>query len=341
MKRNEKLQPKRNPLILMYHRIARSSFDVWDMSVSPENFEQQLVVLSRTRRPLPLKDFVRKLASGTLPSDAVAVTFDDGYVDNLTAAKPRLSAADVPATIFVTTGYLDRPGEFWWDELPRLVLSGQGLQNFELMAGGKAMQIDLGTSAVAGKPEVGSKQRSAALTAIWEAMRRLNENERQATMAQIRSILADCGSVDRGRAMTKDEVRAIASDGLVAIGAHTVTHPLLSTLRIESYQDEISCSKSACEALIGTEVAGFAYPYGDFNSGARQAVSAAGFAFACTTRHAPARRDSDVLALPRIHVRNWDGDTFERLIDEPSAGVIQGAFRALREKIAPLKTFVT
>jgi len=303
----------------MYHRIANDPIDNWGLAVSPRFFEEQLEVLRRTRRPLPLADFIRNLMSGTLASDAVAVTFDDGYVDNLVAGKPLLAAADIPATVFLATGYLDRPGEFWWDELSRLVLAGHGPRNFELMVGGKAMRVDLGSTALAREngtvPATKLKARKAALSPIWEAMRRLDDDERQLAMSRLRSVLTDCGgNVDRGRAMTQDEVRALASDGLVTVGAHTVTHPLLTGLGIVACQKEIAESKATCEALTGAQVAGFAYPYGDFDGKARKAVSAAGFAFACSTRHAAATTASDLLALPRIQICNWDGDAFEQAI---------------------------
>ncbi len=122
--------PKPKPLILMYHRIADDPVDHWRLAVSPARFEQQLDVLRRTRHPLPLTDFVRGLMAGSLPPNAVALTFDDGYVDNLVAGKPRLAAADVPATVFLTTGFVDRPDGFWWDELARLILLENGRSEF-------------------------------------------------------------------------------------------------------------------------------------------------------------------------------------------------------------------
>src|SRR5579872_376216 len=106
------LPPKPMPLVLLYHRIAVTPFDPWGLAVSPRHFEEHLDVLRRTRRPIPLTDFIRRFKSGTLPNNAVAVTFDDGYVDNLTEGKPRLAAADVPATIFLATGYLGQTSEF-------------------------------------------------------------------------------------------------------------------------------------------------------------------------------------------------------------------------------------
>jgi len=109
-------------VILMYHRIADEPNDPWSLAVSPAHFEEHLRVLSRTRHPLALTEFIAKLRAGTLPPRAVAVTFDDGYVDNLTAGKPRLTAADVPATVFLATGFIDRREPIWWDELACLVL---------------------------------------------------------------------------------------------------------------------------------------------------------------------------------------------------------------------------
>jgi len=324
--------PSPKPLILMYHRIARDPIDVWDLAVSPEHFEEQLAVLRRTRRPLSLQDFVRRLVSGTLPPDAVAVTFDDGYVDNLTAGKPRLSAADVPATVFLATGYLDKPGEFWWDELSRLVLAGDSPRTFEFAAGAKALHVDLGASAAARAdgsiPTTTLRLRQAALISIWETLQCLDDDERQSAMAKIRSVLTDNRNVDRSRAMTRSEVQTLVTDGLVTIGAHTVTHPLLPALGAEARQDEITRSKSDCESLLGTEISGFAYPYGGFDDNARKAVSVAGFGFACTTRHATVGRESDLLALPRIQVRNWDGDTFQRVIHDASADAASNNARA-------------
>jgi peptidoglycan/xylan/chitin deacetylase (PgdA/CDA1 family) len=247
------------------------------------------------------------------------VTFDDGYADNFLAGKPRLAAADVPATVFLATSYLDRPDEFWWDELARLVLAGDGPRNFELVAGGNVLQVDLGASAVAHKDgamlATTLETRQAALTQIWEAVRRLNDDERRTAMADIRSVLTDRGGiVDRGRAMTRGEVRALVSDGLVTIGGHTATHPLLTALGNEACQNEITQSKAACEALVGAEVTGFAYPYGGFDDNARNAAQAAGFGFACSTRHAPADPTSDLFGLPRIQIRNSDGDAFQRAL---------------------------
>ena len=183
---------KPKPLILLYHRIANEPIDPWANVVSPSRFEEQLQVVRRTRHPLGLMEFVRNLIAGALPSNAVALTFDDGYVDNLVSAKPRLAAADVPATVFLATGYIDRPEGFWWDELARLILLEDHPQSFELVIRDEAMRFNFGAE-VADREDgimaaASFKNRHAALWTIWETLRRLDEDERRSAMLQIRLI---------------------------------------------------------------------------------------------------------------------------------------------------------
>lgn len=308
----------------MYHRIADEPVDNWSLAVSSAHFEEHLSVLRRTRYPLPLAEFVRKLIDGTLPPNAVAVTFDDGYLDNLVAGKPLLAAADVPATVFLATGYLGRPGEIWSDELAKLILFGTGHQSIELVFREKAISFKLGTKSPV--RENGTlraarlKRRQATLIEIWEVLRRLEDDERKAPMAELRSkIEVRNYRASPGRAMTSEEVLTLIKDGLVTIGAHTVTHPVLPALEAEACYREIKESKLACEALIGAPVQSFAYPYGRFDDKSRSAVKTAGFTFACSTRYGPAFATSDTFALPRIHVSNIHGDAFEMLLRSVSA----------------------
>jgi peptidoglycan/xylan/chitin deacetylase (PgdA/CDA1 family) len=307
----------------MYHRIADDPVDPWCIAVSPARFEEHLHVLHRTRRPLSLTHFFRDLNAGALAPNAVAVTFDDGYLDNLVSAKPRLVKADVPATVFLVTGFLDRPGEFWWDELARLILLENGPQTFELMVGGEPTHIDLGTESLpnqqGGVLAAPSARRRAALKAIYQVLRRLDDEERGLFMRSLRSIFATTDHHHGpSRALTSEEVKALAADGLMTIGAHTVTHPVLSGLEAVACRHEITDSKCACEALIGAPVPSFAYPYGNFNTQAREEVKAAGFTIACSVQHGPAFATSDPLALPRIHVHDWHGDEFERALRSAS-----------------------
>lgn len=93
--------------VLMYHRVAR--LDAFDqLTVTPERFEQQMSMLASRRQVVGLIDGLRALRAGTLNGPAVAVTFDDGYLDNLVEAAPILQRHRIAATVFVTTRFCDQ-----------------------------------------------------------------------------------------------------------------------------------------------------------------------------------------------------------------------------------------
>src|SRR5438552_4939252 len=77
-------------LILTYHRIAEVRSDPWALCVRPHYFAEHLEVLRRDYHPLPLAQLAAAMMAGNIPRRAVVVTFDDGYANNLSQAKPRL-----------------------------------------------------------------------------------------------------------------------------------------------------------------------------------------------------------------------------------------------------------
>jgi peptidoglycan/xylan/chitin deacetylase (PgdA/CDA1 family) len=89
--------------------------------------------------------FLDLLESGRLPANAAAVTFDDGYADNLKAAKPRLQRAGAPATVFIATGYVGERREFWWDELARIILESDSAIDGEISVAGQRHHVRLRT----------------------------------------------------------------------------------------------------------------------------------------------------------------------------------------------------
>src|SRR5438105_4129160 len=96
------------PTILMYHRIAHSEFDPWGIAVEPTRFEQQMTKYKRRRTVLSLLEFMHLHPRGTLPRNAIAITFDDGYACNANVAGPLLASLGFPATFFVTSLGLEK-----------------------------------------------------------------------------------------------------------------------------------------------------------------------------------------------------------------------------------------
>jgi peptidoglycan/xylan/chitin deacetylase (PgdA/CDA1 family) len=121
------------------------------------------------------------------------------------------------------------------------------------------------------------------------------------------TVFVDTGRLNSGgRALQDADVRAL-SDAGVEIGSHTVTHPNLTELDDESLRRELTDSRTRLTALTGTDVAGFAYPFGRYNARVNSAVQAAGYTYACTCRqHRTNLPGDDALQLVRVEVNATD-----------------------------------
>jgi len=73
---------KRQAIILMYHRIATSDIDPWELAVDTTNFEQHLQILKKNYTVEPLPKLVEQLKKRKIKKKSIAITFDDGYADN-------------------------------------------------------------------------------------------------------------------------------------------------------------------------------------------------------------------------------------------------------------------
>src|SRR5215210_4757041 len=318
-------------LILLYHRVATLKSDPWGLAVTPDRFVEHLKVLREHARPMKLGDLSVALRNGRLPDRAVVVTFDDGYFDNLRNAKPLLERYDVPATVFVASGFIGQKHEFWWDELDRLVLQpGRLPDRVRLSVDGKTYQWELGESADYTKEDFRSHRgwkawkesqtpRQYLYTSLHDLLRSLSAGERRRKVAEVRSWRIDApGRRPRHRPLSVEEIGRLQGGGLVEVGAHTVNHPLLSELSTAVQRREIRQSKARLEEIVGYGVSSFAYPYGksaDYASETVDVVRRAGFACACSTVTGVVRRSSDPFQLPRVWVRNCSGERLATQLD--------------------------
>jgi len=315
-------------LVLMYHRIATPETDPWQLAVSPSHFSEHLAVIRRHGRPLLVRDLSRALAAGRVPRRAIVVTFDDGYADNFHEALPLLERHDVPGTLFVAAGYVGRPDGFWWDRLERLILTPAELpatlrlevrgrrHEYELDATTRPMRGDRETTAAwrAGTPA--PTERHELFLTLYRLLRPLSDLERQRALADLTAWTgpaAPTGST--GDTLTVSQLQTLARRPLVEIGAHTLTHPQLSTLVPADQGAEIRGSRVALEELTGAPVVSFAYPYGgrsDYTPETVQLVRDAGFSGAYGSFPGAVTRTTARFEVPRCHVEDCDGDGLAR-----------------------------
>lgn len=308
-------------LILLYHRVADEPSDPYGLCVSPVQFREHLELLRELGRPMPVCDMARAVEDGALPNRAIGVTFDDAYIDVLETAVPLLMEYEIPATVFVTVGPEGREREFWWDELERIFFQSERLPEvLEMEIDGENRSWNLGDgpdiqppphspAEGTGRPwhlndEDVPTLRHAAFREVYHLLRPLPTPARTALMDRLLAWAGDRADVVRPthRAMTPEEVAGMTRSGLIHAGAHTVSHPDLTSQTEGVSREEVRRSKSDLTDWIGSEVQGFAYPYGLHDPASASAVRDAGFAFACTGDYRSVRNRDDALLLPRIDV---------------------------------------
>ena len=259
------------------------------LSVTPDFLDRALgLVRARGFEIVPLDAVPDRLASRGQPF--VALTFDDGYRDNLAHAAPVLTRHGAPWTLFVTSDFADGRGRLWWIELEEAV-----------------RRLDRVTAAGLDLPSRDAAEKSAAFAALY---RRLRAGPEETLLKTIAGLARQAGIESEWLVgelcLGWGEIAGLARAG-VAIGAHTVAHPMLAKHDAARARREIVEGRARIEARLGQPVRHLAYPVGDPGSaGQREFALAreAGFATAVTTRPGhlfPAHR-GHLHALPRVSV---------------------------------------
>jgi len=255
-------------------------------------FDCQMGRVARFCNVLPLEAAIDGLRHGSLPSRAACITFDDGYADNATVALPILQRHGLPATFFISTGFLD--GGLMWND--RII---------ESIRRSRRTEIDLSDAGLGRCPLADTAGRRSAAEALIKAVRYKESAER----SRLVDLVADRAEVrlPTDLMMTSDQVRALRRSGM-DIGGHTVSHPILARLDPGAAREEIRRGKLALEQIIGEPVRHFAYPNGvpgkDYDSAHVEMVKELGFSAAVSTAWGVATPQSDLFQLPRF--TPWD-----------------------------------
>jgi peptidoglycan/xylan/chitin deacetylase (PgdA/CDA1 family) len=282
--------------ILIFHRVRPVRDELFPEEPDAARFESLLRRLRSSFQVLPLADAVADLQRGALPPNALAITFDDGYADNQQVAAPILKRLGLHATFFVATGFLDG-GRMWNDTV------------IESLRGTRLERLDLSDEGL-GVHEIGSTaQRRVAIDRLLRAIKHLAPAER---LARVQAIAARCpAALPADLMMSTIQLQALQASGM-AIGGHTVNHPILCSVPDAEARQEIGYNKHRLEALLQSPVSVFAYPNGkpDVDFAARHAAMAAqaGYTAAVTTASGAARPGDDPMQLPRF--TPWDRGEF-------------------------------
>jgi peptidoglycan/xylan/chitin deacetylase (PgdA/CDA1 family) len=278
--------------VLIFHRILTQPDPLFPGEPDAACFDNILSWMKSWFNVLPLDEAVSRLKSGSLPSRAAAITFDDGYADNYTVALPILRKHGLNATVFVATGFLDG-GIMWNDAIVESVRNVKGTTlNCE--------NIGLGHHSIKTPLD-----RRATIDAIIGQIKYLDASNRQDIVDRFVSstgVELPCNLM-----MNSDELRGLREAGML-VGAHTISHPILARISLDDAKQEIEGSKAFLEGILGEQVSLFAYPNGkplaDYQPEHVEIVKNAGFKLAMSTAWGAANIKQDVFQIPRF--TPWD-----------------------------------
>jgi len=287
------------PRILMYHGLTNDT-DVREWTqVHVDDFRAQMRYIKSAFHPVSLTELVASLESEKISPLSIAITFDDGYRSSLDSALPILHEFGVPATIFVTSGFISgdatASGYLWPDQVTMILLS---MTDSEL----DLSRFDAGKFKLSTEDE-----RQAARSRLAEYLKTVADGKRKEIVDWLYETYGSEINYDRFahlRPLTPEELRGLANDDLITIGAHTRTHPILSRLGGEELADEIVGGKEDVERMTGRDVIHFAYPNGRRQDIGPVALELTGkhFRSAVTTEPGLCGKGANKYLLPRIGV---------------------------------------
>lgn len=236
-------------VVLMYHSVmddpGQHSHTLGEIVLPTRVFRQQMETLARHYHPVSMDDVLQHArGKKELPPRSVAVTFDDGYADNLEVAGPILAQFSVPATVYVTVDCVENSKLPWPARLRRAFLTSK--KSPWLQPGGQSLPLS------------NVEMKTAAFSNACELAARLAGAPQETFVASVERDL-EVGSCAGDLMMTWDQVRAWARQGNI-IGSHTCTHPNLAYVGESDARDELGASKTKLEQELKGIVAHFAYP---------------------------------------------------------------------------------
>ncbi len=291
-------------MCLSYHRVhpisKKENFFHPNLSliVTPEMFEEQMAFISKNYNCLNIYQAIDHLSKDMLPENTVIVTFDDGYKDNITYALPILKKFNVPAEIYITTGFPDKTCDLWWYELEHLL---RELDYLSFEWNNKHYSWDLKRLEL--KYEAYRDIRTLFVTSSLDNQKVLLEI--------LRSSNNDSSFTTEDYSMSWEDIIELGRDPLIAIGAHTISHPSLSQLTDEDVYKEMKGSKDRLEEMLKHPIETFSYPFGSSVEADRRVSLIAekiGYkcALACMYGHIRREHKDHPYSIPRIPITFYD-----------------------------------
>ncbi len=288
--------------ILMYHRFPNQA----------RGLAQQCAHIRKFYNPITLRDVAESLRTGKpLPPNSVAITVDDGYRDFLLHAYPVLRCYEIPATVYLVSGFLDGELWMWWDTLAYAMKHSKH----------QALRLELSHEKTLDLSWTNAEQLASALRTLCEELKTIDNSERLRFLKLVPQLLeveVPHAPPSGYEPLKWDEVREM-SKNKIEFGAHTRSHPILARISDKAIlQDEITTSKRRIEEELNEDAIHFCYPNGrlvDISEMVLEVVRECGFQTATTTERGMNFEDAPPLQLLRLGAEpNLSDNYFKELL---------------------------
>lgn len=292
-------------LVIGFHNVGPTWFWPYRPGAGLDGFARQVRLLQRMGTIVPLRETLDAMAAGRrVPRRPIALTFDDGYRDNLHQALPVLERLGAPATFFLVPGFLDRSVDAWWERLAWAVTRAR-----EPIAQVGVHRLTAGDL------------RHPALHAFADELKGLDREGRDAAVQRLVDAFDPTGDVGMDRLfMDWDEARALA--GRAAIGSHTLSHVILARESASAQRAEVEGARARLQAELAVGADLLAYPNGgraDQDAAAARAARDAGHRAAITTIDGYHGRGADPFMVRRVLLDPVDSNPVRKLLGLPGA----------------------
>jgi peptidoglycan/xylan/chitin deacetylase (PgdA/CDA1 family) len=274
----------------------------------------EVITIEEVHRRLTMRNFSRRFA---------CFSFDDGYRDNRDYALPVMREFNAPFTVYITSDFADGSGSLWWIALEMVIARASAV---EVAMAGTATRFDTATPAA----------KQAAFGRLHDWLRSLGEADlRREIDALCARHDVDQAAICRDLCMSFAELKELANDPLVTIGAHSLSHCNLAQQDEETATYELTASRRRIENAVQREVVHLAYPYGDKSAAGRREfalAAAAGYKTAVTTRPGMIFPESarHLTALPRVSLNgNYQDARVLPVLTSGAATAMWNGFRRI------------
>jgi len=300
---------KNDLTILAYHRVLDFDdsfpFDIELISARPDQFEEQLKYIKKYYNPLTMEQLCELHKNkSVLPDKSIVITFDDGFIDNYNIAFPLLKKYEIPATIFVSTGYIGSESTFWFDKLACLVL------NNEIIVSENNLLFEIINNNT-------SSSKRLILEQCLEKIKSVSDSDRLSILNDLfdsnKNILDNSECAKYSSILSWDNVKEM-NKSLMSFGSHTVSHPVLSQLSESEKYHEMTDSKRMLEDQLKIPIETIAYPVGTesaFDKSVIESAKKSGYELGITYVHGTNKWPLlDPFTIRRLHVEHYTSIRF-------------------------------